>query len=86
MCKEASASGEKERGEGMDVEILARMQFAFTAAYHFLFVPTNVGLGLIVALMQMRYYKTRKPEDLAVVKWWVKFFTITFAMTRNNNK
>ena len=64
----------------MDVEILARLQFAFTAAYHFLFVPTNVGLGLIVALMQTRYYKTRKPEDLAVAKWWVKFFTITFAM------
>lgn len=64
----------------MDVEFLARLQFAFTAAYHFLFVPTNVGLGLIVALMQTRYYKTRKPEDLAVVKWWVKFFTVTFAM------
>ena len=71
---------EKEGDEGMDVEILARLQFAFTAAYHFLFVPTNVGLGLIVALMQTRYYKTRKPEDLAVAKWWVKFFTITFAM------
>lgn len=64
----------------MDVEFLARLQFAATAAYHFLFVPINVGLGLIVALMQTRYYKTRKPEDLAVAKWWVKFFTITFAM------
>ncbi|MBQ9067631.1 MAG: cytochrome ubiquinol oxidase subunit I [Eggerthellaceae bacterium] len=64
----------------MDVEFLARLQFAVTAAYHFVFVPINVGLGLIVALMQTRYYKTRKPEDLAIAKWWVKFFTVTFAM------
>ncbi|MBQ9020827.1 MAG: cytochrome ubiquinol oxidase subunit I [Eggerthellaceae bacterium] len=64
----------------MDVELLARFQFAFTAFYHYLFVPVNVGLGLIVALMQMRYSKTRKPEDLAIVKWWTKFFTVTFAM------
>ena len=64
----------------MDVALLARLQFAVTAAYHYCFVPVNVGLGLIVALMYTRYYKTRSAEDAAVAKWWTKFFAVAFAM------
>ena len=30
-----------------DPVILARIQFAFTAMYHFLLVPVSIGLGLI---------------------------------------
>lgn len=64
----------------LDVAVLSRFQFAFTVAYHFLFVPMSIGLGLIMALAQTRYYKTRTTEDLAGAKFWVKVFTITFAI------
>ncbi len=64
----------------MDPILLARIQFAATAAYHFLFVPINVGLGLMVALNVMRSTKTHAPEDIAHAKWWVKLFAITFAV------
>lgn len=64
----------------MDPIFLARLQFAVTAAYHFCFVPINVGLGLIVALFVSRSVKTHAPEDIAAAKWWVKLFAITFAM------
>ena len=32
-----------------DVAVLSRIQFALTVAYHFLFVPLSIGLGLILA-------------------------------------
>ena len=64
----------------MDPILLARIQFAATAAYHFCFVPINVGLGLIVALNVTRANKTHAPEDIAHAKWWVKLFAITFAV------
>ncbi|MCH4185008.1 MAG: cytochrome ubiquinol oxidase subunit I [Eggerthellaceae bacterium] len=63
-----------------DAAMLSRFQFAFTVAYHFLFVPMSIGLGLIMALAQTRAYKTRLPKDAAAAHFWVKVFTITFAV------
>ena len=63
-----------------DVALLSRLQFALTVAYHFLFVPLSIGLGLILAINETRYYRTRKPEDAAATKFWVKIFTATFAI------
>ena len=34
----------------MDAVLLAKIQFAFTVAYHFLFVPLSIGIGLVVVL------------------------------------
>ncbi|MEC4273847.1 cytochrome ubiquinol oxidase subunit I [Adlercreutzia sp. R25] len=63
-----------------DVALLSRVQFALTVAYHFLFVPLSIGLGLILAINETRYYRSRKPEDAAATKFWVKIFTATFAI------
>ncbi len=63
-----------------DVALLSRIQFALTVAYHFLFVPLSIGLGLILAINETRYYRSRKPEDAAATKFWVKIFTATFAI------
>jgi cytochrome d ubiquinol oxidase subunit I len=37
---------------------LARIQFATTSLYHFLFVPLTLGLGLLVAIMQTIWHRT----------------------------
>lgn len=63
-----------------DPVILARIQFAFTAMYHFLLVPVSIGLGLIVAIYETRYYKSGKEEDAAASRFWIKIFTATFAL------
>ena len=63
-----------------DVVFLARLQFAGTAIFHFLFVPLSVGIGLILAINETRYYRSRKPEDAAATKLWVKIFAVTFAV------
>ena len=38
---------------------LARIQFATTSLYHFLFVPLTLGLAPLVAVMQTIWYRTR---------------------------
>ncbi|MCL1797621.1 MAG: cytochrome ubiquinol oxidase subunit I [Eggerthellaceae bacterium] len=63
-----------------DVAVLSRIQFAATAAFHFFFVPLSIGLGLILAINETRYYKTRDPKDAAATKLWVKIFTATFVV------
>lgn len=63
-----------------DPVLLARVQFALTAAYHFVFVPLSIGIGLILAINETRYYRTRKESDAAAAMFWVKIFTVTFAM------
>ncbi len=63
-----------------DPVLLARVQFALTAAYHFVFVPLSIGVGLILAINETRYYRTRKESDAQAAKFWVKIFTVTFAM------
>ncbi len=64
----------------MDVVTLSRIQFAVTVGYHFLFVPLSIGLGLVMALAERRYYKSGRPEDKAASDFWIKIFTATFAV------
>lgn len=63
-----------------DPVVLSRVQFALTAAYHFLFVPLTIGLGLILAINETKYYRSRSEKDAAHAKFWVKIFTVTFAL------
>lgn len=63
-----------------DPVLLSRIQFAFTAMIHFVFVPMSVGLGLIMAIHQTKAYKSGTPEDAAASKFWVRVFAVTFAI------
>jgi cytochrome d ubiquinol oxidase subunit I len=63
-----------------DPAVLSRFQFALTVAFHFIFVPLSIGLGLILAINETRYYKTRDPKDAAATRFWVKVFTTTFVI------
>jgi cytochrome bd ubiquinol oxidase subunit I len=64
----------------MDAVMLARIQFAFTIGYHFIFVPISIGVGLMVVLFERRYYKSGIPADKAASNFWIKLFTATFAI------
>ena len=63
-----------------DVALLSRFQFALTIIFHFFFVPLSIGLGLIMAINETRYYRSRDPKDAAATKFWIKIFTTTFAI------
>jgi cytochrome d ubiquinol oxidase subunit I len=64
----------------MDVVALSKLQFAVTVAYHFLFVPLSIGIGLVLVLAERRYYKSGNAEDRAASDFWIKLFTATFAV------
>ena len=40
---------------------LARIQFASTTIYHFLFVPITIGLAFLVAILQTMWHRSRQP-------------------------
>ena len=63
-----------------DVVLLSRIQFALTVAYHFLFVPLSIGLGLIMAIFATKYHRSRSEQDGNAMRFWVRIFTTTFAI------
>ena len=64
----------------MGVEILARLQFAFTIAFHYIYPPLSIGLGVILVLMEGMYLKTGNKLYEEMTRFWVKIFALTFAM------
>jgi len=60
--------------------ILARLQFATTSIYHFLFVPLTLGLSLLVAIMETMYVRTGNETYKKMTIFWGKLFLINFIM------
>ena len=58
----------------------SRAQFALTAIYHWLFVPLTLGLSVLCALMETRYYRTGDPFWRSTTKFWMRLFGINFAI------
>ncbi|NCO64538.1 MAG: cytochrome ubiquinol oxidase subunit I [Flavobacteriales bacterium] len=64
----------------MDVEILARIQFAFTIAFHYIYPPLSIGIGLIMVIMEGLYLKTGNKDYEILTRFWLKIFAITFGI------
>jgi len=64
----------------MDVLILSRIQFAFTVAFHYVYPPMSIGLGVFLVVMEFLYLKTNNPIYEKIVRFWVKIFALTFAL------
>lgn len=64
----------------MDVEILSRLQFAFTVAFHYIYPPLSIGLGLIMVIMEGQYLRTGNKEYETMARFWTRIFALTFAI------
>ena len=64
----------------MSVEFLARLQFALTIGFHYIYPPLSIGLGVIMVIMEGIYLKTKNPLYEKMTKFWVKVFALTFAI------
>ena len=64
----------------MDVLTLARLQFAVTIGFHYLFPPLSIGLGFILVVMEGTYLATGRPLYHAMTRYWVKIFGLMFAI------
>jgi cytochrome d ubiquinol oxidase subunit I len=65
-------------------DTLARWQFASLTIYHYIIVPTSIGLALLVASMQSLAYRRRGTPTGAVwdraARFWGKLLLISFAI------
>ena len=64
----------------MDVLWLSRLQFALTIAFHYLFPPLSIGLGLLLVVVEGLWLKTKNPRYHQMARFWTKVFALTFAI------
>ncbi len=64
----------------MEEVLLARLQFAITTLFHFIFVPLSIGLAFLIAIMQTLYHVKKDEIYLKMTKFWAIFFLINFAV------
>ncbi|QQA44113.1 cytochrome ubiquinol oxidase subunit I [Pelagovum pacificum] len=65
---------------GLEALVLARVQFAFTVAFHFIFPAISIGLASYLAVLNGMYLWTKDEAYLRLWRYWVKIFAIAFAM------
>jgi len=66
--------------EGFDAILLARIQFAFTVSFHFIFPAFTIGLSSYLMVLNGRYLLTKDEVYLRLFKFWIKIFAVSFAM------
>jgi len=64
----------------MDVEILARIQFAFTIGFHYIYPPLSIGLGLVLVIMEGLFLKTGNRIYEQAVRFWIRIFALIFGI------
>lgn len=64
----------------MDAEILARVQFAFTVAFHYIYPPLSIGLGVVLVIMEGIWLKTGNVLFHNMARFWTRVFALTFAI------
>jgi cytochrome d ubiquinol oxidase subunit I len=60
--------------------MLARIQFAFTVSFHFIFPAFSIGLASYLMVLEGLWLKTGKAVYLTLFRYWLKIFAIAFAM------
>lgn len=64
----------------MDALLLAKIQFGFTAGFHFLFPPTTLGLTLVILIFESFYLKSKDDLYKKISSFLVKILAVVFVM------
>ena len=70
----------QRRGGPMDAELLSRIQFAFTASFHFIFPPLSMGLGIMLLVVSGAHLRTKDPKWRQLAFFWTKVYGLIFAI------
>lgn len=57
-----------------------RLQFAFTAMYHYLFPQLTMGLALLIVLLKARSLRPGGEAHADAARFWIRVFGINFAV------
>src|SRR5215469_15564137 len=58
--------------------IAARIQFAFTIMFHYLFPILTMGLGVLIAVLKTVQYFGRREDFGEAARFWARIFAVTF--------
>ena len=64
----------------MDVLLLARIQFALTAGFHYIFPTLSIGLSILLVIMEGTYLRTKNPLYRQMTEFWIRVFALIFAI------
>ncbi|MGD9508573.1 MAG: cytochrome ubiquinol oxidase subunit I [Geminicoccaceae bacterium] len=64
----------------LDPLVLARIQFAFTVTFHFLFPAFTIGLASYLAVLAALWLWTRDAVYHQLYRFWLRIFAIAFGM------
>ena len=64
----------------MDPTLPARVQFALTISYHYIYPPISIGLGLVLVVLGVLYLRTRNPIWNQALRFWVRIYALNFAL------
>jgi cytochrome d ubiquinol oxidase subunit I len=64
----------------MDAIMLARLQFAMTIGFHFLFPPISIGLAWLLVLIEFKGWRCADDVWVRMGKFFGKLFALTFAV------
>jgi cytochrome d ubiquinol oxidase subunit I len=65
---------------GFSAEVLARIQFAFTISFHFIFPAFSIGTASYLAVLNGLWLWKRDPAYLKLFEYWKTIFAVTFGM------
>jgi cytochrome bd ubiquinol oxidase subunit I len=64
----------------LDPVLLARLQFAFTIAFHIIFPSFTIGLSAYIATLELISVATGRELFHRIAQFWIKIFAVSFAM------
>jgi len=64
----------------MDALLLARLQFALTIGFHFLFPPISIGLAWLLVIMEGLGWRKKDEVYVRMSKFFGKLLALTFAV------
>jgi cytochrome d ubiquinol oxidase subunit I len=64
----------------LDAILLARLQFAFTIAWHIIFPSFTIGLASYLAVLEGLWLATKREAFHTLYRFWIKIFAISFGM------
>lgn len=65
---------------GDEALFLARLQFAFTVSFHFIFPSFSIGLASFLMVLEGMWLKTGRGVYANLYRYWLKIFAVAFGM------
>lgn len=65
---------------GDEALFLARVQFAFTVSFHFIFPAFSIGLASFLMVLEGLWLKTGRGVYANLYRYWLKIFAVAFGM------